>query len=54
MKKIFSITLVGLLCFPVLSQEEKRDCDTTNINLRNKRVIIVDNCDTVVSINTLR
>lgn len=50
MKKIFSITLVGLLCFPTLSQEENKGCDTTNINLRNKRVIIVDNCDTVVNI----
>lgn len=50
MRKIVTITLISLLGFPVLSQKEKSDCDTTNINLRNKRVIIVDNCDTIINI----
>jgi hypothetical protein len=49
MKKIFSIALIALFSFPVIAQDEKNDCDTTNINLRNKKIIIVNNCDTVIN-----
>lgn len=54
MKNLFSITLLLFFSLPVFSQEEKNDCDTTNINLRNKRVVIINNCDTVVNIKKKR
>lgn len=53
MKKIFTlVTFIGFFSSFAFTQEEKKDSDTTRINLKNKEVIIIEKDDTVTIFNS--